>query len=107
MYNVHDCVHHVFVYLHIYMMYMLLCSLPASDESPASSPSPTHPPLSATHTHCTQSYVLNNRLFPVSQSASGEGGACGDGECGKKCPACEGRTGNGRKSENKVVHYIR
>lgn len=78
-------------------------SLPDNEEGSTDGHSPPHPSLSSqtSHTHCTQSYVLNNRLFPIPHSSC----SFGDGVCRKKCPVCEGRREGGEGK--KPVRYIR
>lgn len=78
-------------------------SLPDNEEGSTDGLSPPHPSLSSqsSHTHCTQSYVLNNRLFPIPHSSC----SSGDGVCRKKCPVCEGRREGGEGK--KPVRYIR
>ena len=81
-------------------------SLPGPDETSPDS----HLSLSTTsptsHPHCTHGYVINDRLFPVSQRGIGDPGAGSDHrECGKRCPVCEGRRDRGGGGQ--PVRYVR
>lgn len=91
----------MFTHGHSCTIFIHTRSLPDTDEGSTDTLSPPHPSLSSTsHTHCTQSYVLNNRLFPIPHSSCSSAGGVG----GKKCPVCEGR----REREGKQpVRYIR
>lgn len=84
------------------VLYSFIHSLPDTDEGSTDTLSPPHPSLSSTsHTHCTQSYVLNNRLFPIPHSSCSSADSVG----GKKCPVCEGRRERGEGKQ--PVRYIR
>ena len=61
----HVCICDSCVFIHVCTC-AFTYSLPDTDEGSTDTLSPPHPSLSPTsHTHCTQSYVLDNCLFPI------------------------------------------